>query len=66
MIEYLMQNKKLESRKLYEEVFPEDSKEFLDYYFQNKIENHKVLVKRLQNSVVGMLHCNPHLLSIKG
>lgn len=66
MIEYLLGNEKIKSRKLYEEVFPEDSKEFLDYYFQDKIKNHKVLVKHLQNNVVGMLHRNPHLLSIRG
>ncbi len=65
MIEYLSQSKKVESRKLYEEVFPEDTKEFLDYYYNHKVENHKVLVKNLENDVVGMLHCNPHLLSIK-
>lgn len=66
MKEYLSQDKKVLSRGLYEEVFPEDSKEFLDYYFYNKIKNHKILVKYIHNDIVGMLHCNPHLLSIKG
>ena len=35
-IEKLEVSQHLDTRKLYEEVFPEDEKSFVDYYYQEK------------------------------
>ena len=43
-IRYLDQKEKERSRKLWEECFPEDSARFLDYYYQEKCRDNRILV----------------------
>ena len=43
-IRYLNQEEKERSRKLWEECFPEDSARFLDYYYQEKCRDNRILV----------------------
>ncbi len=48
-------------RDLWEEIFPEDSKAYLDFYFQNVIkENHVIVAEVGENNIVAMLHLNPY------
>ena len=51
-------------RALWEAVFPEDSKEYLDFYFDVVMqENQVIVVEHIENEstdIVGMLHLNPY------
>ncbi len=47
-----------EIRKLYEQSF-EDSKQFVDYYFDEKIVAERVMAIKENNSIIAMLHLNP-------
>ena len=43
MIVYLTGDEKQSCRKLWEEAFPEDSREFGDYYFREKLKDNRIL-----------------------
>ena len=45
-IRYLEENEKNKSRELWEEAFPEDSREFDDYYFSEKTRDNKILERK--------------------
>lgn len=62
---------KLKCRKLWEECFPEDSKEFCDYYFREKLKDNRILAitsfsdtSSLQ--IESMVHLNPYRLAVRG
>lgn len=57
---------KKDTRALYEEVFTEDSRAFVDYYYSHKTLDNKVLTKTADNQIVSMLHMNPYTLSVNG
>lgn len=57
---------KKDTRALYEEVFTEDSRSFVDYYYSHKTRDNKVLTKTIDNQIVSMLHMNPYTLSVNG
>lgn len=65
-----MQLRKLDSsehsgtRKLWEMVFPEDSKEFLDYYYFIKTRDNQIYVIEEEGAVRSMLQLNPYVLQI--
>ena len=52
------------TRRLYEEVFPEDTKEFLNYYYSVKTENNEMYVIEDGEKLVSMIHLNPYQLCI--
>lgn len=51
------------TRTLYEEVFSEDSQEFVDYYYAEKTKDNKVYVCYEQEQIISMLHLNPFVLN---
>lgn len=59
-IRYLDQDEKDKTRSLWESCFWEDSKEFVSYYYREKMKENRVLVKWDQDSVIAMLHRNPY------
>lgn len=65
-IRYLEQEEKEKSRPLYETSFPEDSIEFVDYYYSEKCKDNKILVMEDYEQVISMIHLNPFTLSIYG
>ena len=65
MIFYLPDSEKKNCRTLYETVFTEDSKSFIDYYFQEQIQNNQVLTFFENGEIVSMLHLSPHFLQVK-
>ncbi len=65
MIDYLKQEEKFWCRRLWEEAFPEDSKEFVDYYFKEKLKDNRILALREGERVYGMIHLNPYLLNVR-
>lgn len=48
------------TRGLYEEVFPEDSKSFVDYYYTEKTKDNQIYVIEEDGAVQAMLHLNPY------
>lgn len=54
----------IKTRKLWEEVFKEDTKEFLDYYYSVKILENEIYVIEEDGKIVSMLHLNPYQMRI--
>ena len=52
------------TRRLWEEVFVEDTPEFLDYYYSIKIMNNEIYVIEDDGEIVSMLHLNPYEMRI--
>ena len=65
-IKKLTQEEKARTRALYEEVFSEDSLEFVDYYYTEKTKDNTIYTAERDGEVVGMLHLNPYVLSVEG
>lgn len=67
MIRYLTGKEKLLTRDLWEEAFPEDSKEFDDYYFGEKLKDNRILaLMETEGRVESMIHLNPYTLNVRG
>lgn len=65
MIRYLKQEEKSESRALWEKVFSEDSKSFLDYYYSDRVRKNKILTAWSGDQPAAMLHRNPYEVVVK-
>lgn len=65
-IRYLSADEKEKSRQLYETSFPEDSEEFVDYYYKEKCADNEILVMEEYDNVVSMIHLNPFKVSVYG
>ena len=65
-IEKLEVSQHLDTRKLYEEVFSEDEKSFVDYYYQEKTKDNIIYIVREDDDVQAMLHLNPYTLMVNG
>lgn len=67
MIQYLAGKEKQPCRDLWEEAFPEDSKEFDDYYFNEKLKDNRILASvEASGGVESMIHLNPYTLYVRG
>lgn len=55
-----------ETRALYEEIFSEDSKAFVDYYYTEKTKDNKIYVLEEDGGIRSMLHLNPYMLMVNG
>lgn len=53
------------TRALWEEIFPEDTKEFLDYYYSVKVAENEIYVIEEDDRIVSMLHLNPYEMRVK-
>lgn len=65
-IRNLGQGEKKNTRALYEEVFPEDSDAFVDYYYEEKIKDNIIYVAEEDGRFQAMLHLNPYVMSVNG
>lgn len=63
---YLMPDDRKFSRELYETVFSEDTKKFVDFYYEYKIWDNEILVLMEDDSLVSMLHLNPYTMIVNG
>ena len=55
----------LSLRLLWEEVFWEDSREFTDYYFEEKAEGNHGFVLRIGEEDVSMLYLSPYTMMLR-
>lgn len=62
----LRQEEHIKTRKLWEEIFTEDTPEFLDYYYSAKTKNNEIYVIEEDDKIVSMLHLNPYQMRIGG
>lgn len=63
---YLSSEERCKSRPLYEMIFSEDTKRFVDYYYQYKIRDNDILVIEEDEQLVSMLHLNPYRMIVNG
>lgn len=64
MLKYLNHNEKNDTRTIWENIFKEDTKQFLDYYYEHKNKDNKILCKYVDEKIVSMLHLNPYEIFI--
>lgn len=64
MVKKLEGEEKQQSRQLWEEIFTEDSQEFLDYYYTEKVKDNQILGTFEKGKLVSMLHLNPYRLCV--
>ncbi len=65
-IERLNTEEHKKTRPLYEEVFSEDTAEFVDYYYQNKAAENEIFAAEEKDVICGMAHINPYQLCADG
>lgn len=69
MIRYLKTEEKLETIPLDREAFPEDSDQFVEYYYREKVKDNRILAAEEPfeggNRIVSMLHRNPYELQVR-
>ena len=53
-----------DTRRLYEEVFAEDSASFVDYYYREKTKDNQIYVVEEEGEIRSMLHLNPYRLCV--
>lgn len=58
--EYLPQEEKKETIPLWKACFPEDTDRYLDYYYQEKAKDNRILAKKEDGKIITMLHRNPY------
>lgn len=64
MLQYLSTEEKALSRDLWEEAFPEDSRSFDDYYFEEKLKDNRILAILEDGRVQAMVQMNPYLVQV--
>jgi predicted acetyltransferase len=65
-IRYLRQEENIRSRALYEEIFVEDEKAFVDAYYRIKAADNQILVAEEAGEIISMLHRNPYSFCLRG
>lgn len=55
----------IRTRRLWEEIFTEDTPEFLDYYYTVKTKDNEIYVIEEEGEIVSMLHLNPYQMRIR-
>lgn len=65
-IRKLETEEKQNTRELYEEVFSEDSKSFVDYYYEEKLKDNQIYAVEEDGKLQAMLHLNPYELVVNG
>ena len=63
---YLKPEQKCATKGLYEKAFPEDSRRFVDFYYEYKTRDNEILVLEKEGQIVSMLHLNPYRMIVNG
>ena len=64
MIKYLNQKEKIFTKPLYKEAFFEDSNSFVNYYYDEKLKDNRILADIEGESVRSMIMLNPYKISV--
>ena len=65
VIRKLRKEEHIRTRKLWEEIFQEDTSKFLDYYYSVKTSDNEIYVIEDEENIVSMVHLNPYEMRIK-
>ena len=63
-IRKLRQEEHIRTRRLWEEIFTEDTSRFLDYYYFVKANDNEIYVMEDNGEIVSMLHLNPYKMRV--
>lgn len=66
MVRYLAEEEKRKTRSMYEEIFDEDSKVFVDYYYKYKTRDNQIIVMEENDNLEVMIHLNPFRAYLHG
>lgn len=64
MIKYLNQKEKAFTKPLYQEAFFEDSDSFVNYYYEEKLKDNRILADIEGESIRSMMMLNPYKISV--
>ena len=64
-IRYLKPEEKEKARTLWSQAFFEDSEEFDQYYFTEKIKENQILVKEDHGTIISLVHLNPYQIHMR-
>lgn len=64
MIKYLNQKEKIFTKPLYKEAFFEDSDSFVNYYYEEKLKDNRILADIEGESIRSMIMLNPYKISV--
>ncbi len=64
-IRYLEKEEKKKALALWSQAFFEDSEEFKNYYFTEKIRENRILVKEEDGQIISMIHLNPYKIRLE-
>ena len=64
MIKYLNQKEKALTKPLYQEAFFEDSDSFVNYYYEEKLKDNRILADIEGESIRSMMMLNPYKISV--
>ena len=56
----------INTRQVYEEIFPTDSQSFVDYYYTEKTKDNEIYVIEEDGAIQSMIHLNPYILMVNG
>lgn len=62
---YLEEEDKQETRRLWHDCFKEDSEEFTDFYYSEKVTENHILVKKQNGFIISMAQMNPYSVRVK-
>lgn len=62
---YLDLEERRKTRSLWEEAFPEDSREFDSYYYRRKICENRILAEEEDGEIVSMVQLNPYQVRLR-
>lgn len=63
---YLSPERRNDTRGLYETVFSEDSRKYVDFYYTYKTRDNEILALEQDGQIVSMLHLNPYQMIVNG
>lgn len=63
--EYLTDEDKKDTIRLWHACFPEDSDAFIEYYYSEKTRDNRILVKKENGLILSMVQYNPYRIRIK-
>lgn len=64
-IEYLSDDNKSDTERLWHSCFPEDSEQFVRYYYSEKTKDNRILVKNDNGLIISMTQLNPYRVRVK-
>lgn len=64
-VSYLTGIAEADTVSLWRECFPEDSENFIDYYYSEKTTDNHLLVKKINGFMIAMVHLNPYQMHVK-